>query len=75
MVLHSVISACKKQGMSLRSPCLYVILEETVRVARATFPTETLEMQVYDALGPLFTNAQSAALFLPPISPQKIRPA
>ncbi|NTU85936.1 MAG: transposase, partial [Chloroflexales bacterium] len=51
--------------MSLRSPCLYVIPEETVRVARAAFPKGTLVMQVYDALGPLFTNAQFAALFSP----------
>ncbi len=49
--------------MSLRSPCLYVTPQETVRVARAAFPKGTLVMQVYDALGPLFTNAQFAALF------------
>ena len=51
--------------MSLRSPLAYVIPDETVRVARAAFPKGTLVMQVYDALGPLFTNAQFAALFSP----------
>lgn len=55
----------KEQSMSLRSPCFYVIPEETVRVARAAFPKGTLAMQIYDALGPLFTNAQFAALFSP----------
>jgi len=51
--------------MSLRSPLAYVIPDETARVARAAFPKGTLVMQVYDALGPLFTNAQFAALFSP----------
>jgi len=62
---HVVVGSRKEKSMSLRSPLAYVIPDETARVARAAFPKGTLVMQVYDALGPLFTNAQFAALFSP----------
>src|SRR6266496_4208511 len=63
--LHAYSAHRKERGasMSLRSPLGYAIPEETIRVARAAFPKSTLVMQVRDELGPLYTNAQFAALF------------
>jgi len=43
--------------MSLRSPLTYVILDDTVRVARAAFPKGNVYMRLHDALGALYTNA------------------
>ncbi len=49
--------------MSLRSPLVYVIPDDTIRVARAAFPNGNLYMRMHDALGPISTNPQFAALF------------
>jgi transposase len=51
--------------MSLRSPLAYVIPDDTVRVARAAFPKGNVYMRMHDALGPIYTNPQFAALFSP----------
>jgi transposase len=49
--------------MSLRPNGLPQIPAETSRVARAAFPKGCLAMRARDALGPLFTDEQFAALF------------
>lgn len=49
--------------MSLRTSLDSTIPEETIRVARAAFPKGNVFMQMRDALGPLYTNAQFDALF------------
>lgn len=49
--------------MSLRSPLAYVIPDDTVRVACAAFPKGNGYMRMHDALGPIYTNPQFAALF------------
>jgi transposase len=49
--------------MSLRTSLDATIPEETIRVARAAFPKGNVFMQMRDALGPLYTNAQFASLF------------
>jgi transposase len=56
--------------MSLRPNGFTEIPAETSRVARAAFPKGCLVMRVRDALGPLFTDEQFAALF-----PARGRPA
>jgi hypothetical protein len=38
----AVVGSRKEKGMSLHSPLVYVIPDETVRVARAAFPKGTL---------------------------------
>ena len=49
--------------MSLRTSLESTIPEATMRVARAAFPKGNVFMQMRDALGPLYTNAQFAPLF------------
>src|SRR5215468_9029699 len=51
--------------MSLQVSSLAPIPAETVRVAHAAFPTGTLCLQIRDTLGPLYADAQFAALFSP----------
>src|SRR5258708_35657817 len=50
--------ACKARRMP-------TIPDETARVARAAFPGGTLCLQLRDALGPLYTDADFADLFPP----------
>jgi transposase len=49
--------------MSLPAPLSDVIPEQTIQVARAAFPKGNPYMRMRDALGPLYTNADFAALF------------
>ncbi len=49
--------------MSLRAPLVYCLPDDTARVARAAFPKGNTYLRVYDALGPIYTNPQFAALF------------
>lgn len=49
--------------MSLRAPLAYALPDETVRVARAAFPNGNPYMRMRDALGPIYTNPDFAALF------------
>ena len=49
--------------MSLRSPLVYQIPEETVRVAQAAFPKSTLYLTMQAELGMIYTNTQFASLF------------
>lgn len=49
--------------MSLRSPLVYQIPDETARVARAACPNGNLYMAMQAELGMLYTNPQCAALF------------
>ncbi len=51
--------------MSLRSPLVYVIPNETARVAHAAFPKGNPYLLMRDTLGPIFTNPDFAALFPP----------
>lgn len=51
--------------MSLQVSPLAPIPAETVRVAHAAFPKGTLCLQIRDTLGPLYEDAQFAALFSP----------
>lgn len=49
--------------MSLQAPIIYCPQEETARMARASFPKGNAPLRLYDALGPIYTNPQFAALF------------
>ena len=49
--------------MSLRSPLVYQIPEETVRVAQAAFPKGNLYLTMQAELGMIYTNTQFASLF------------
>jgi transposase len=49
--------------MSLPAPMISCQQEETARLARASFPKGNASLRRYDALGPLYTNPQFAALF------------
>jgi transposase len=49
--------------MSLQAPIVYCQQEETARVAHAAFPRGNSYMRIYDALGPVYQNAQFAHLF------------
>jgi transposase len=49
--------------MSLHPHATYPIPEETQRVVRAAFPRGNIYMQVADRLGPIYHDAQFAALF------------
>jgi transposase len=49
--------------MSLHAPLFYVVPEQTALVARAAFPKGNPAMRVRDALGPIYTNPEFAALF------------
>ncbi len=51
--------------MSLKALPIPPIPDETARVARAAFPGGTLCLQLRDALGPLYTDADFADLFPP----------
>jgi transposase len=62
--------------MSLDPQVLYLIPEETARVARAAFPHGTLPMRMRDVLGPLYQNQTFAQLFpargQPAIAPARL---
>lgn len=49
--------------MSLQAPIIYCMPEETARMAHAAFPKGNAYLRLYDALGPIYTNPQFAALF------------
>jgi transposase len=49
--------------MSLRSPLIYCLPDETARVARAAFPRGNPYLRMYDALGPLFASSDFADLY------------
>ena len=51
--------------MSLRAAPSAPIPTETARIAHAAFPKGTLCLQIRDTLGPLYEDAQFAALFAP----------
>lgn len=51
--------------MSLQVSPIVPIPTETIRVAHAAFPKGTLCLQIRDTLGPLYEDAQCAALFSP----------
>jgi transposase len=56
--------------MCLRAPLVYVIPDETARVAHAAFPKGNRYVRMRDTLGPIFTNPDFADLF-----PQRGQPA
>lgn len=49
--------------MSLQAPIVYIIPEDTERVARQAFPKGNPYLLIADELGPLYANAQFVALF------------
>ena len=49
--------------MSLRAPIVYCLPDDTAEVARAAFPRGNTYLRVFDALGPIYSNPQFAALF------------
>src|SRR5262252_10144035 len=51
--------------MSLQVSPMAPIPADTIRVAHAAFPKGTLCLQIRDTLGPLYADAQFAALFSP----------
>src|SRR5919202_4529839 len=53
----------RRSPMWLRAPIAYCLPEDTARVARAAFPKGHAYLRVHDALGPIYTNPQFAALF------------
>jgi transposase len=63
--------------MSLQAQAIYLVPEETARVARATFPKgNNLAMQMRDQLGSIFDDLQFAPLFSstgqPALSPHRL---
>jgi transposase len=48
--------------MSLQAPIVYIVPEDTERVARASFPKDNFSLCLVEELGPLYANAQFAAL-------------
>ena len=56
--------------MCLRAPLVYVVPEQTARIAKAAFPKGNPYMLIRDTLGPIFTNPDFASLF-----PQRGQPA
>jgi transposase len=53
----------KEAPMSLQPQVVYVVPEETVRVARAAFPRGNIYVRMYDTLGTIFHDHEFAALF------------
>ena len=51
--------------MSLHAPVVYIVPEDTARVARQAFPKGNPYLRIADELGPLYANAQFADLFSP----------
>ncbi len=49
--------------MSLRPQVIYLVPEETARVARAAFPKGNPYLRMYDAFGSIFADCQFADLF------------
>lgn len=49
--------------MSLPSEAIYSVPEETARIARAIFPKGNIYMRLYEALGPIYKQADFADLF------------
>ena len=49
--------------MSLHPQVVYLVPEETARVAHAAFPKGNVYMQMYDELGLVYANHQFATLF------------
>jgi len=49
--------------MSLQPQVVYLMPDETARVARAIFPAGNLAMRMYDELGPLFHDRDFTDLF------------
>ena len=49
--------------MSLHPQVIYLVPEETARVARAAFPKGNIYVRMYDALGSIFADRQFADLF------------
>ncbi len=49
--------------MSLQSQAVYLVPEETARVARAAFPKSNPYIRMHDHLGPIYTNPMFAHLF------------
>ena len=49
--------------MSLRPQAIYLVPNETARVARASFPKGTIATRMYDALGSIFADQQFTDLF------------
>ena len=60
--------------MSLQAPIIYCLPEEAARVARESFPKGNAYLRLYDALGPIYTNPQFAALF-PKVGQPAVAPA
>ena len=56
--------ASAKEGvMSLQPQAVYVVPEDTARVARAAFPTGNAYLRMHDELGRLSADRDFAALF------------
>lgn len=49
--------------MSLQPQAMYLVPDETVRVAHAAFPKGTLYLHIYDTLGTIYQDRDFAALF------------
>ncbi len=49
--------------MSLRPQAIYVVPDETARVARAAFPKGNASLRMHDELGRLYADRDFAALF------------
>ena len=53
----------KEGGMSLQPQAVYVMPEDTARVARAAFPKGNASLRMHDELGRLYADGDFAALF------------
>lgn len=51
--------------MSLHSPVVYIVPEETARVAKAAFPRGNVYLRMRDTFGQMYDNQAFAPLFSP----------
>src|SRR6266576_2140538 len=63
MVIEIGDSEKRRRRMSMKPQGLEPIPEETVRIAKRSFPKGTLAMQLRDELGPIYTDEAFAHLF------------
>src|SRR5947207_3729428 len=61
--LREAGASTQEEAMSLQPQAVYLVPEETARVARAAFPRGNVYPRMHDELGRLYADQQLAALF------------
>jgi transposase len=63
--MMGAVDLSQEAAMSLHPQVVYLVPEETARVARAIFPRGNIYLRLYDALGTIVQDRDFAALFPP----------